>query len=398
MRRLLWIAPLALLLLPLLPLSTRGDTPLLYSRSVGVPLPDPAVLAGGAPAVDDLALHRAMARGVGRWVDEGLVAEQFGTGSAGFDREWLYGSWQMAALGYGQLAARDPANRAAWLLRMEQCLDQLLGPAARDFDRRAWGADPLATLDPGPGDRGHMAYLGYTALPLVLHRALVPDSRFGPTTDRVLAALSRRLAADPTGVPETYPGQRYPVDAAAGVAALGLDARARGVHHPAARAWVDRVLPRYRDAGTGLLVQAVGPDGAPLDAPRGSGTLLAAYFLGFGDPDAAAALYGAAHARLAGGLLGLGLMREYPEGYRGHGDIDSGAIVAGYGVSATGFGIGAALQAGDRATAQALFTTAEAFGGPVTEAGLDGPERRYAGGGAIGDAILFAMVTAGSLP
>lgn len=389
MRRRPWVFLLILLLV--IPVATAGSRDLLDHDMAGLPLPDPAVLVAGAPAIGDLELQRAMARGVGQHVDRGIVAPQFGTGSEHFDHEWLYGSWQMAALGYGRLAARDAEGRARWIARMEQCLDQLLGEDARAFDRGAWGVDPLATLTPGaPDDRGHAAWLGYTALPLVLHRSLVPDSRYSPTTDAVLAALERRIAAEPSGVPETFPGQRYPVDLAAGVGALLLDARLRGVAHPVADDWVTRVLPRLRDPATGLLHQAVDAEGRPADQPRGSGTMLAAWFLGFGA--AGADLYQSGRAALGGSVLGLGMMREYPVGREGRGDIDSGAIVLGYGVSATGFGIGAALQAGDRETAQKLFTTAEAFGGPVTRETPEGPARAYRAGGAIGDAILFAMV------
>ena len=82
---------------------------------------------------------------------------------------------------------------------------------------------------------------------------------------------------------------------------------------------------------------------------------------------------------------------------RGAGDIDSGPVVLGFGVSASGFAIGASRAHGDRETFTGLYATAHLFGAPWDEDG----SRTYATGGPIGDAILFAMLTAprvGSLP
>jgi hypothetical protein len=145
----------------------------------------------------------------------------------------------------------------------------------------------------------------------------------------------------------------------------------------------------YIDKATGLLVQAVDADtGAPTDAPRGSGTLLAVYFLSFADMSLSRALWDAAERELGGSVLGFGVVREYPGG--GRGDIDSGPIALGYGVSATGFALAGARIHGDPARFGRLYATATLFGAPIDRGGI----RRWTEGGPIGDAILFAMATA----
>lgn len=360
-------------------LAAAPSPSLLLQGSPLPPIPSPVV---DPPSPADVA--PALGRGVGAWIDRGVAVDDFGTGHAGFDREWLFGSYQMAALGYGRLAAADPDNRAAWLARMEACLDRLRDRDTRAFDTRSWNEEPFAS------DRGHAAWLGYTGLAFSLHRTLVPDSPYAADEARIADALAVRLAAHP--LPETYPGERYPVDIAAGVGALLLHARATGGDDALPRRWLDETLPTLRDADTGLLVQAVDARGRPVDRPRGSGTFLASWFLGLAGAPEGAALYRAGRAALYDEVLGLGVMREYPADRPGAGDIDSGPIFLGYGVSPTGFAIGAAALAGDRETARSLFATAEAFGGPedtVDDAGA--PVRRYRAGGPIGDTILFAM-------
>jgi hypothetical protein len=128
----------------------------------------------------------------------------------------------------------------------------------------------------------------------------------------------------------------------------------------------------------------------PHGAPRGSGTALASYFLSFADRELSAELLRATKQSLYGSVLGFGAIREYPRAKPGRGDADSGPIVMGFGVSATGFAVGAARANGDEALFKQLYATVELFGAP----GQEGVRRRYRTGGPIGNAILFAMLTA----
>ena len=101
-------------------------------------------------------------------------------------------------------------------------------------------------------------------------------------------------------------------------------------------------------------------------------------------------LLDAAKRSLYDTVLGFGAMREYPKTHAGRGDADSGPIVMGFGVSATGFALGAARAAGDEELYRHLYATVELFGAPGERGGV----RRYTSGGPIGNAILFAMLTA----
>lgn len=194
-------------------------------------------------------------------------------------------------------------------------------------------------------------------------------------------------------MPETYPNQRYPVDVAAMVASTGLWARATKHPEPPVLARWRAELER-RWIVDGLVVQAVGPDGAPRDAPRGSGTFLAAWFLSRWDPEFAAGLTRSAAARLRVDTSPWTAMREYPPRVDGRGDIDSGPIVAGLGVSSTGFAIGAARAAGAFELAAGLERTATLVGRPaVSEGALSWQTGAALGSPALADAILFAMMS-----
>ena len=344
----------------------------------------------------------ALAASVASWTGGELVTSSFATGSSRFDGEWLFGTYMMAAMGFGQIAlassAGDDARRETSIANMERCLDAMLSPAARAFDRDAWSFDALESTKADPGsarDRGHVAYLGYAGLALGLHRLVAPGSRFDAVDDAIVAALARRFAASPSGFVETYPGETYPVDNTAALGALALHARATQSARPVGLVrGLEAVRIHGIHAESGLLAQAVdAATGNARDPGRGSGTALAVYFLAFSDRALSASLYRATRRELFRTVIGFGAILEHPsscETCAGRVDIDSGPVFAGFGVSATGFAIGASRANDDHDAFGSLYATAHLFGAPFDEHDT----RTFATGGPLGDAILFAMLTA----
>lgn len=333
----------------------------------------------------DAATQAALARSLEETIARPLSRRDFPTGSRLLDGEWLFGTYMMAAMGFGQLALEHPQTRARELRRLHDCIAKMISPAVRAFDTEAWGGDDaLATL---AGDADHGSYLGYLNLALGLDRLLDPKSEYARLNDRVTAALARRLERAPSLLLESYPGLIFPVDNTAVIGSIALHDRALGSQ--AHRALVTRacaaLAERWRDPRTGLLRQTM-----PGGAARGSGTALAAYFLGFADRRLSAELLAAMKRELYAAPLGFGAMREYPRGRAGRGDADSGPLVLGFGVSATGFALGAARVSGDAALFGRLYATVALFGVPVARGGA----RHFSTGGPIGNAIMFAMLTA----
>ena len=330
----------------------------------------------------DPTLQDRLARGVERWVTNELTRSHFTTGSDQFNGEWLFGSYLMAGFGFGQTAANNDRHRQLLTI----CIDRIMSPEVRAFDKEIWGNDPLDSLDT---DSDHAAYLGYFNLLLSLHRALDPTSKYAALNDRITAALVRRIERSPTLLLHSYPNEVYPVDNCAVIASIGLHDRS---HDALLQRWAERCRRDYIDRATGLLYQCVDPGtGKPADDPRGSGTALAIYFLSFSDPALSRELFQALQQHLARNCLGFGVVREYPATVKsGRGDIDSGPVLFGWSISATGFAIAGSRIHGDPVLFDRLCRTAYLFGAPCDHAG----RRDYVMGGPLGNAIMFAMLTA----
>lgn len=341
--------------------------------------------AGGLWA-SDLGSQDSLAREVAADVRSGVAASAFHTGSPRFDGEWAFGTFTMAAVGLGHVVLAHPERRDDYAPILETCAEELVSKRANAFGTEAWGDDGFDGL---PGGRGH-GYLGYSNLALSMIRLVHPDTRHAKLHDDLTEALARRLAASPHGLFETYPGESYPADMAMVAGSIALHDCATGAPpRPFWAAWRE-AYARWIDPGSGLLHQAGSSDtGSPMGPPRSSGTALAAFAVSFVDRDLSRRLFeGLRRSRAS--VLGFGAILEYPPGKGGAGDIDSGPVVLGAGVSATGFTLSSAKLHGDRGLFTELYRTADLFGVPVhRSSGV-----RFMSGGPLGNAILLAMTTA----
>jgi len=335
-------------------------------------------------------LQAAFAAGVENWITSDLTQDLFQTGHRQYNGEWLFGTYLMAGMGFGQMALEHPERRTRHAELMSLCIERILSPQGKAFETGTWKEDPIESLD---GDHGHAAYLGYLNLLLGLHRVLDPTSKHAPLNDRITAALVRRIHASPTLLLRTYPDEVYPVDNCAVIASIGLyDLATRADHSELIQKWVAKCRERYTDPQSGLLYQCVNADdGSPVDAPRGSGSSLGLYFLSFVDMALSRQLYDAVRKQLARTFLGFGVVREYPMGWEGgRGDVDSGPVLFGIGVSPTGFTLAGARIHRDPAYFSRLYSSAHLIGAPLRR----GDRLNFVTGGPLGDAIMFAMLTA----
>jgi hypothetical protein len=308
-----------------------------------------------------------------------------------FAGEWALVTHQMTALGLAQLCLAHPELRARYAPLATQAAQKSLLPEMRDFGRRAWhGEDALNSLE---GSHGH-AYLGYAALALSMARLVDPafPAQQKASHDALIAAFERRLLASDTGLIETYPNEAYPTDVAAVAAAIAVHGRATGIDHSRVlKHWLTRVRTRQIDAKSGFVFQRMSAaSGLAHDVPRGSGTGLAAYFAGFVDRGLADELAQALF-RHEKGFFGFGAIGEYADGSAGAGDIDSGPVLFGVSVSATGFALAPARAFGYRDSFEHLYRTAALFGLPTAF----GERFWFSSGGPIGNALLFAFLSSG---
>jgi hypothetical protein len=332
----------------------------------------------------DTATQVALADRVARYVLENEGPTYYETGILRFDGQSAVATDQMALLGLGQIVLAHPELRERYLPAMRRAADHLADPHQLRYAAHAYGQSGLQRMDPGEGH----AYLGYLALGLGMMRRIEPETRHAALHDRLIEGLASRLYASSTGLVETYPDERWPPDVAAVAGAVGLHLTATGrPRPPALDAWAERFARCAVEPTTGWLRQHTPSCGQ--GDPRGSGTAVGAYFLSFSHPELARQL----HQSLAEGqrgLLGFGGLREYPAGFDGAGDTNSGPVIFGISVGATGFGLGSARAHGDRSTFVRLYRTTRLFGVPMSRGG----ERTFVVGGALGNALLLAMLTA----
>jgi hypothetical protein len=326
------------------------------------------------PLAEDVLAHR---RGV-----------YYPTGMARFDGQSAVAVEQMTLLALGQIILEHPEKRAEYLPAMRAAADRLVDPATLRYAASVYGRHACQGMGPG---QGH-AYAGYINMGLGMLRLVDPDTPHARLHDRLNADLQSRLFQAKNGLIETYPGETWPPDVAVVAGSIGLHARATGADvRKEMDTWAERFAACALDA-SGYLVQRVQSGTCkPTDAPRGSGTALASYAIGFAHPGLSRRLYQALLARGPVEILGFAGIREYPEGFHGNGDVNAGPIVFGASVGATGFGLGAARMNGDLDLYERLYRSTHLLGIPVDTWGRG---RTFVAGGVLGNALLLAMLTA----
>lgn len=230
----------------------------------------------GAWFAGEATCQNRLAQTVAGEVTRGLSTRDYETESDRFDGEWLFGTYLMGGIGLCQIVQQHPEELAQWQPAIENCIRQLLSPAVREFDRKAWNRGALESLSE---DHGHAAYLGYLNFLLSLYRQILPENEFADWNDLITETLVRRTRASPNGLIATYPGEWYPVDNCPVLASIVIHDLATGGDHSAFLAQAESHLRRAcLDPSTGLLIQALTEDGRPADLPRGSGSTLGLFF------------------------------------------------------------------------------------------------------------------------
>jgi hypothetical protein len=335
----------------------------------------------------DLSEQDALARRVVRSVMQQEDLLFYRTGQSRFDGQSAIAIYQMTLLGLGQIVLDHPEKKPDYLPAMQRAADRLADPRTLAYAAQVYGAHGVSRMRDGEGH----AYLGYVNLGLSMLRAIEPATRHAALNDRITDELALRVFAAPTGMTETYPGETWPPDVAAVVGSIGLHARATGRDRSAElEAWATRFSKCAVHVSGYLVQRSRSGTCIPLDAPRGSGTAVGAYFLSFAHRGLSSRLATAVVGMGRRSLFGFGAIREYADGFEGKGDGNAGPIVLGVSVGATGFGIGAARAHGHADSFVELARTASLFGVSVSP----GDERGFAIGGALGNALLLAMLTA----
>ena len=274
--------------------------------------------------IDDLSDHLA---------NPSAFAERVRLEAGGFPEGELF-SRVLPAYGLVSVARRNPGRAAELLPLLEVLIEQAVQVTAIHMGHN------LATLD-SYGDEA--TWLGHLGVALGGYH-LVGGERFVAERIHIAEVLSSALSATEGAPLVSYPGLTWSYDTTPALLAVHLDDGLTGESRALAQldqhlAW----LQAHADPATGLPHSRISD---VLEGPRGCDLSLRIGLLAQMDRSAAKQLYTpyVEHFWTDGAMAGF---REHPRGVNGRIDNDSGPIINGIGMAATGNGIAAVRAVGD---------------------------------------------------
>lgn len=277
-----------------------------------------------------------------RKIDRDILASD----SAVSDEEW--GSQGFAMVGLSNiaeactsLALAQPRRRDEMIARQERIIDLVLG----DTQLRGLIDDYRTHPD-------EQVILGHFNLILGAYHRLKPDSAHTARNRELSAWLSEISVRSPDAHLHPYTGvkAKFPADQITVLHSLWLADKnfSTDFHARPLEKWLRVMNERYTHE-SGLHRSAVIGWNETGPWPRGCALSWSVRYMSAFAPAEAAAQY-ALYRRTMGDSWGyVAAFREYPAGYDGPADADSGPIVPhlGWGAAATAFGVGAARAQGD---------------------------------------------------
>lgn len=190
-------------------------------------------------------------------------------------------------------------------------------------------------------------------------RNAIEVAQFKQQCERIDSAIKQNI------YPLSYFGGAWPADAVVGVAALSLhDKLFPSTYAPSIEAWLNKVKKTLD--GHGLIPHAINPlNDKPIETARGSSQSLMLIFLKDIDNEFAQEQFKIYQANFIDERFGLPVIREYPKGEHGAGDIDSGPVIFQLGSAATIVGMKAIGLYNEPGTAIEIRNMIEAFGFPL---------------------------------
>ena len=309
----------------------------------------------------------------------------------GYSNELFFIYYLMASIGYGQIILQHPELKEKYLPSMEYCIDKMMTEEVMAFDTDAWGENALSGLRAGT-EEAHGAFFNYFNVAIGLHNLIQKNSKYKGLNDSISNHLIKKMLESKYRIIETYPNDYYPADMSAAYGSLGIYQKASGKKLPGiSREIIWNFQSELTDSVTGLVFHQIFPENGILHkgSPRGASTAYSAYFLSFLDEDFSRKIFNSIIKNLYENKGLFAGIREYPRGVTGLADGDSGPIVLGLGVTATGFTIPLAKLSDDKEVFINLYNTAAKVGGAT----FYDNKFEFSRGEFIGNSIMFAMLT-----
>lgn len=214
----------------------------------------------------------------------------------------------------------------------------VIDPRHASWVKQHWGEDYL--------QEENVFYRMLVIAALTSHAKLTgSDEHLGMLRNQV-ESLSSELDASPHGLLDDYPGQCYPADVLTAVACIRRADEVLGTDHSEFGRRASRGFQSKSLDGRGLIPYAADSQtGQALGPSRGCGNSYVCLFAPELWPARAEQWYTLYETHFWQKAWGVAGFREFPEGMEGYNwymDVDAGPVVAGFGVAASAFGVGAA--------------------------------------------------------
>jgi len=299
------------------------------------------------------------------------------------------------AYGMMNIVTADPARSSALEGPIREVVDRALDPRTSPYKKHPEEVKSF-------GD--YNLYLSHVNITLGVYRHITSDTRYDDLHKRISKHLRKKSLADGDAHARSYPvpahkkdndkAYKWPADQSALLASLYLydmtrngKLSAKPIHR-----WLrymskdDMIAEKHGGLPKSALDDRVGY----AKFPRGCALSWMVFYMAQFAPKEANELYEKYREHQSAELLGVGGFREWPEGVSRGMDGDSGPIIFGVGMAATGIGLGPARLMRDNRQYTLIMRSASTFGIPTKVL----PTRRYVTAPILGEAMLYSGSTA----
>jgi hypothetical protein len=309
--------------------------------------------------------------------------------------EWDFMGRTFLVLALGNMAMREPADKAQYL----EVMDHIIGETLKLEEERGTQFFLMGYANEGTFVQKPPRSLfvdGEIALMLGVRRLVEEREDFRPLLTERVRVIVERMRGGWVLCAESYPDECWMFCNTAALAAVRIaDVLDDTDHSDFINDWLAKAKAKLVEPGTGMLISSFHMNGSVKDGPEGSSIWMSAHCLQVVDKSFAQDQYDRAKKELARSVLGFGYAREWPVSCVGSVDIDSGPIVPVLNASAgsSGLALMGAAAFGDIDFFRTLCASLNLGGFPVQRNGA----LKYSASNQVGDAVMLHSMTLGPL-
>ncbi len=268
------------------------------------------------------------------------------------NKEWVLFSYSYTTYALTNICKETNSSEVRFKSMMKTMIEKVLSSEICS----SFGVDS-STLQNNYIPNYSVLYLGHLNMMLGCYRSCFKDSCYNRLNDLISRSLAMRYGESKCMNLESYPGSIWISDNTVALASLYLHSDNTSSNYKAiCDSWVNLMKEKYIENTTGLLYSTINSQtGKPEEEPRGSMTAWNIIFISRFDEAFAIELYNSYFEHFSDNYGAFRLFKERKgNSETSYGDIDSGPLLAGYGIPSNVFAIACARIAEDYKTAKQI--------------------------------------------